>query len=66
MSRVNFVPPSGDPRLEIEALRQRDREVEIRAEGYAQAHDGEGDRQGPAAAIRRVLERVRAAMRRRN
>ncbi len=60
---MNYVPPT-DPGLEIEAARQRERELEIKAEAYARRHEDDDGGQGPAGAIRRALDRVRAAIRR--
>jgi hypothetical protein len=64
---MSYLPAGGDPQLEAEAARERQRLIEMKAERYAHLHqdDDDNDHASRPGAIRRALRRARAALSRR-
>ncbi|MGN6868079.1 MAG: hypothetical protein ACTHMY_06720 [Solirubrobacteraceae bacterium] len=63
---MNFIPSDREARLDVETIRGRERELQIKAEADARAHEAGDGSEAPAGAIRRALEHARAALRRRS
>jgi hypothetical protein len=61
---MSYLPPGAD-RYKVEEARERQRAIEMKAEGYARLHQGDDDHASQASAIRRALRRARAALSRR-
>jgi hypothetical protein len=60
---MSFIPPtSGPSQIQADLAQQRERELEAKAERYAQLHPEGEDQARSAGAIRRALRRLRAAI----
>lgn len=62
---VSFISPGGDPQIESELARQRQHDVEAKAEQYTRLHADEDGPDTRPGAIRRALRRAWAALGRR-
>ena len=60
-----FTPGGRDPQLQAEAVRDQQRQSEMKAEQYAHLHQDADDRASRVGAVRRALRRARAALSRR-